>query len=176
MGMRFVTRGLSSLFVCLALVQAAFAENFTFTLMSGETITTEGRPTLIVNTASRCAFTRQYDELQVLYDRYRDQGFRVIAVPSDAFRQELATDEQVAEFCAINFDLDVPMTRIAKVVGPEAHPFYRWMEASTGFVPRWNFNKVLLDADGSVVGTWGAPVRPTSRRIVKAVEGTLATG
>lgn len=166
--------GLSILWSFIATV--AWAEEFTFKLMSGETISTAGQPTLVVNTASRCAFTRQYDELQELYDRYRDQGLQVIAVPSDAFRQELATDKQVAEFCAINFDLDVPMTGITAVVGPTAHPFYQWMSETEGFVPRWNFNKVLLDASGAVVGTWDAPVRPTSRRIVKAVEGTLATG
>ncbi|WP_255449624.1 glutathione peroxidase [Shimia ponticola] len=165
---------LSVLLVWMA--SAVLAEEFTFDLMTGEKLTTQGQPTLIVNTASKCAFTRQYDELQVLYDRFRDRGFQVVAVPSDSFRQELATDDQVADFCAINFDLDVPMTSIASVTGPDAHPFYRWMEQTEGFVPRWNFNKVLLDANGDVVGTWDAPVRPTSRRIVRAVEGTLATG
>ena len=169
-------RVVTAFFVLFLSATTAVADEFSFRLISGETLKTQGQPTLIVNTASRCAFTRQYDELQVLYDRYRDRGFRVIAVPSDSFGQELAKDDQVAEFCAINFDLDIPMTTISEVKGPKAHPFYKWMEQTRGFVPRWNFNKILLDADGSVVGTWDAPVRPTSRRILAAVESTLASG
>lgn len=77
-----------------------------------------GQPVLVVNTASQCAFTGQYDQLQTLYDRYRSQGLIVLAVPSDDFRQELASADQVKEFCAMNFDLDLPMTDITPVQEP----------------------------------------------------------
>ena len=136
----------------------------------------EGRPVLVVNTASRCAFTRQYDELQALYDRYRDQGLVVLAVPSNDFRQELATDAEVAEFCEVNFGLDLPMTTITAVKGPQAHPFYKWLAQTEGFSPGWNFNKVLVAPDGSIDGTFGSPVKPLSGQITSRIEVMLAKG
>ena len=132
-----------------------------------------GQPVLVVNTASQCAFTGQYDQLQTLYDRYRSQGLIVLAVPSDDFRQELASADQVKEFCAMNFDLDLPMTDITPVTGTGAHPFYRSVKAETGFVPRWNFNKVLIGPDGSVAATWGSTTKPQSRKVTRQVEALL---
>jgi glutathione peroxidase len=132
-----------------------------------------GKPVLVVNTASRCAFTRQYDGLQALYDSYRDRGLVVLAVPSQDFRQELATSEQVAEFCALNFDLDLPMTEITSVRGGDAHPFFKEVKAATGFEPSWNFNKILIDPAGEVAGTWGSMTRPESREITDRIESYL---
>lgn len=130
-----------------------------------------GRPVLVVNTASLCAFTPQYDDLQVLADRY-DQ-LVVLAVPSDDFRQELATGEQVANFCAVNFDLTIPMTDITHVTGEDAHPFYAWLKRDYGFIPGWNFNKVLIDASGELVQTWGSAVEPTGEAITTKIEALL---
>jgi glutathione peroxidase len=170
---RTVIIGLAALAVPAA---AASRPAFVFRSIDGGTIRLEafaGRPVLIVNTASRCGYTAQYDDLQALYDRYRDRGLVVLAVPSNDFRQELATNEQVAEFCAVNFDLDLPMTEITHVRGPEAHPFYAWLAREHGFVPTWNFNKVLIDGEGRLVGTWGSGVRPTARAITRAIERLL---
>ena len=155
---------------------ATAGPRFEFSLMDGRTIATADGPMLIVNTASRCAFTRQYDDLQTLYDTYRAEGLTVLAVPSNSFRQELATGEQVAEFCAINFDLDLPMTGITEVTGDKAHPFYQWVRTSARFTPTWNFNKVLIDAEGDVVATFGSAVAPMSARMTRAVEGLLSAG
>lgn len=132
-----------------------------------------GRPVLVVNTASRCGFTRQYDDMQALYDRYRDRGLVVLAVPSNDFRQELATAEEVKEFCAVNFDLTLPMTDITPVKGADAHPFYAWVRAETGFVPAWNFNKVLIGPDGRVAGHWGSGTQPLSGAITKVIDALL---
>ena len=132
-----------------------------------------GRPVLVVNTASQCGFTPQYDGLQALYDTYRDRGLVVLAVPSDDFNQELASADAVKEFCAVNFDLTLPMTDITHVTGAEANAFYVRVKAETGFEPDWNFNKVLLDGTGRVVGTWGSSVKPQSARITEAVEALL---
>jgi glutathione peroxidase len=132
-----------------------------------------GRPVLVVNTASQCAFTPQYDALQALYDRYRDAGLVVLAVPSDDFAQELDSEEAVKEFCEVNFDLDLPMTEITHVRGPAAHPFFRWLAEEAGFAPRWNFNKVLIGPDGAVVSTWGSTVGPTSARVTREIEALL---
>ncbi|WP_298841240.1 glutathione peroxidase [uncultured Roseobacter sp.] len=138
-----------------------------------ETADWAGQPVLVVNTASQCGFTGQYDGLQALYDRYRDEGLVVMAVPSDDFSQELDSAEEVKEFCELNFALDLPMADITRVKGRDAHPFYREVREETGFVPRWNFNKVLIGPDGAVVDTWGSRTKPLSREITGAIEALL---
>ena len=132
-----------------------------------------GQPVLVVNTASQCGFTDQYAGLQELYDTYRSAGLVVLAVPSDDFNQELETAAEVKEFCEMTFGLDLPMADITRVKGRNAHPFYRDVRAQTGFVPRWNFNKVLIGPDGAVVQTWGARTKPMSRKITGEVERLL---
>ena len=128
---------------------------------------------LVTNTASRCAFTPQYDALQALYDRYRSDGLIVLAIPSQDFRQELETAEEVKEFCEVNFGLDIPMTDITSVRGQAAHPFYQALKQQTGFEPSWNFNKVLIGPDGEFVGAWGSVVSPMSPAIVGKIEALL---
>jgi glutathione peroxidase len=150
---------------------------FTFASIDGGTIDMaawRGRPVLVVNTASRCGFTPQYDGMQALWEDYRDRGLVVLAVPSDDFRQELSSEAEVKEFCEVNFGLDFPMTEITHVRGREAHPFYAWVAQTAGFRPRWNFNKVLIGPDGAVAGTWGSTTSPTSREIRGAIEAMLA--
>lgn len=133
----------------------------------------DGRPVLVVNTASQCAYTRQYTELQNLYDTYRARGLVVLAVPSDDFNQELDSAEEVAAFCEMTYGIDMPMADITKVRGRNAHPLYHAIKEQTGFEPRWNFSKVLFAPDGTVAGTWGSRVAPMDRAIVDAVESAL---
>jgi glutathione peroxidase len=170
-------RRILSLFAALlAALPALAAGPFRFAAIDGGTIDMgdwRGRPVLVANTASLCGFTPQYDALQALYDRYRDRGLVVLAVPSDDFNQELGSDAEVREFCAVNFDLDLPMTSITHVRGPQAHPFYRWLREAHGFEPRWNFNKVLIGPDGELVATWGSTVSPTAPAIRAAIEPLL---
>lgn len=135
-----------------------------------------GGPVLVVNTASRCGFTNQYDGLQALYDEYRDRGLTVVAVPSDAFNQEYASNEKVKEFCEVNYNLTLPMTEVTPVTGPDAHPFYLWLKETHRFAPRWNFNKVLLDGEGRFVDAWGSSVKPKSPLITGKIEAALPSG
>ena len=138
----------------------------------------EGSPFMVVNTASRCGFTYQYDGLQALYDRYRDRGFVVLAVPSDDFGgQELDSEAAVKDFCAVNFSLDIPMTSITRVRGGSAHPFYLWARDVLGpdAAPRWNFHKYLVGPDGRLVTAFPTNAEPTSAKVTDAVE-TLLTG
>lgn len=151
---------------------------FTFPSIDGGTYRLgdwSGRPVLVVNTASLCGFTYQYEGLQALQDRYAAAGLVVLAVPSGDFRQELASEEDVKEFCEVTFGLTLPMTEITSVRGPQAHPFYRWLDRTHGFTPRWNFNKVLIGPDGSFVEAFGSNVRPTAPKLVRAIEGQLAS-
>ena len=155
---------------------SAFGQSFSFANIDGGTHQFDdwqGRPILLVNTASQCGFTDQYNGLQDLYDQYRDAGLVVLAVPSDDFNQELDTAAEVKEFCELNYATDLPMTDIAGVRGPGAHPLYAWIRKASGFQPAWNFNKVLIAPDGQVVATFGATVRPTASRITRRIEELL---
>lgn len=172
--MRFPVVTGTALFLLLSPV-AAFA-GFTFPSIDGGSIDLDafqGRPVLVVNTASLCGFAPQFDDLQALHDTYAGRGLVVLAVPSDDFRQELASAEEVKEYCATNFDLTIPMTDITPVLGDQAHPFYRWLAETEGFTPGWNFNKVLLDGEGDVVATWGSVMRPTAQPVISRIEALL---
>lgn len=132
-----------------------------------------GQPVLVVNTASLCGYTPQYAGLQALHEAFAGRAV-VLAVPSDDFSQELTTNAEVAEFCDLQFGLTLPLTTIQHVRGPNAHPFYQWLASTHGFVPRWNFNKVLLNGAGQMVETWGSGPDPMGRQITRAIEATLA--
>ncbi|MCX7565995.1 glutathione peroxidase [Sulfitobacter sp. F26169L] len=164
------------IFSLLSGVAVAAPQDAVFASIDGGEITISdfaGHPVLVVNTASQCAFTRQYKGLQALYDRYRDQGLVVLAVPSDDFNQELDSAAEVKEFCEVNFNLTLPMTDLTPVRGKAAHPFYKDVKAETGFSPRWNFNKVLIGPDGKVVATWGAAAPPEKGVIPREIEKIL---
>jgi glutathione peroxidase len=169
-------RILATLAVLLAALPTLAAETFSFASIDGGALTMDdwkGRPVLVANTASLCGFTPQYAELQALYDRYRDRGLVVLAVPSDDFRQELGSEAEVKESCELNYGLDLPMTEITHVRGPRAHPFYRWLAEEHRFAPRWNFNKVLIGPEGEFVASWGSTAKPLSREITAQIEALL---
>ena len=166
----------SAVFLALATPAAALDLDTPFASIDGGTLAVAdwaGQPVLIVNTASQCAFTRQYRGLQDLYDRYRDRGLVVLAVPSDDFNQELETEAEVKEFCELQYGIDMPMTTITTITGPDAHPVFAALREEAGFVPDWNFNKVLIAPDGSVAGSWRSAVRPDARTITGAIEAYL---
>ncbi|NHB75205.1 glutathione peroxidase [Rhodobacter calidifons] len=154
----------------------AFAgESFRFASIDGGVIDLgdwRGKPVLVVNTASLCGYAGQFEGLQALHERFGDRAL-ILAVPSDDFNQELADEAAVKEYCALTFDLTLPMTEITHVRGAAAHPFYVWLRKETGFVPRWNFNKALIGPDGKVVATFGAPVAPESAAIAGRIEKLL---
>jgi glutathione peroxidase len=135
-----------------------------------------GRPVLIVNTASFCGYTPQYSDLEALWQRYRDRGLVVLGVPSNDFgRQEPGSLSEIKEFCTNNYSVDFPLTEKYRVIGGEAHPFYRWIADTLGeaATPRWNFHKYLVGPDGQLAGTWPAQVSPTDRRITDEIERLL---
>ena len=169
--------GLGAVMLSAPALRAAAVPDFRFDGLEGghhDLALWRGAPVMVVNTASLCGFARQFDALQALQDRFASQGLRVLAVPSDDFRQELADDAAVKRYCVLNFDMTLAMTTITPILGDKAHPFYVWMAASHGFVPNWNFNKILLGRDGLPRGTWRAAVEPLSTPILTAVEAALA--
>lgn len=134
----------------------------------------KGKVVLLVNSASLCGYTPQYGDLQALQDKWAARGLVVLAVPSDDFHQEKTSNGEVKDFCELTFGLTLPMTEISKVTGPEAAGPYPWLAQTLGFVPRWNFNKVLFDGEGRVVGTWGAGAAPLGGEIEAAVSALLS--
>jgi glutathione peroxidase len=164
----------------LALAADSNAYDFTFKAIEGGPLPLSqwrGQPILLVNTASRCGFTYQYDGLQAVYDRYRSEGLIVLGVPSDDFGgQELATEAEVKDFCEVNFSIDFPMTEITRVKGRDAHPFYQWAAESAGSmaVPRWNFHKILIDPLGRIVAGFPSNVKPEGPDVTRLIEEALA--
>jgi glutathione peroxidase len=134
----------------------------------------KGQAILLVNTASMCGYTPQYEALQALQDAYKAQGLVVLAVPSDDFKQEKGSNAEVKSFCEINYGITMPMSVITQVTGPQAHPLYVWLQQVAGFEPQWNFNKVLIDRSGHVAGMWRSSAKPMGGAIEAAVVKALA--
>lgn len=133
-----------------------------------------GKALLVVNTASFCGFTYQYESLQKLHTARRDQGLVVIGVPSRDFDQESASNAEVKKFCESTFGIDFPLTGIEKVRGANAHPFYRWVREMRNWEPNWNFGKVLIGRNGKVAGAFGSSDEPMGFRVTRAIETALA--
>lgn len=155
------------------------AHDFTFTGLDGAPLAMarfKGKPVLVVNTASRCGLTPQYEGLETLYSRYKDRGFVVLGVPCNQFAgQEPASEAEIGEFCAINFKVDFPLTAKTDVKDGGRHPFYAWAQERLGdvAVPVWNFHKILVGAEGEALVAFGPRVEPLDPAITAAVEEAL---
>ena len=155
------------------------AHDFVFENIDGGTLRLAdyaGGPILLVNTASMCGFTPQYEALQSLWSRYRDRGLVVLGVPSDDFGgQEYESSDQIKQFCEINYGITFPMTDKVHVKGDDAHPYYQWVAAQGRMkLPRWNFYKHVIDADGNLVEWFVSTTSPDSSKVINAIEKQLA--
>lgn len=131
---------------------------------------------LVVNTASKCGLTPQYDGLEKLYSDYRDQGLVVLGVPCNQFMgQEPGTEAEIKDFCETRFSIDFPLTAKTDVKGETAHPFYKWAKAELGEAadPAWNFHKILVGKDGQLIGAFGPRTEPQAPEVVSAVKAAL---
>ncbi|MBE7620066.1 redoxin domain-containing protein [Komagataeibacter sp. FXV2] len=152
------------------------AYDFTLPALSGEPIdlsTMRGKPILIVNTASKCGFTPQYEGLQGLWTTWRSHDLMVIGVPSNDFgAQEPGTAQEIGAFCERNYHVTFPLAAKCHVRGPQAIPLFRWLAQQGGFLarPRWNFYKYLIGRDGTLVNWFSSITSPESRRVRMAVE------
>lgn len=134
-----------------------------------------GKVVLVVNTASQCGYTPQYEGLEALYKNYKSQGLVVLGFPSDQFGgQEFADDKEIAKFCKANFGVSFPMFTKSDVKGDKANPLFKDLIAATGQTPSWNFNKYLIGRDGKAVSHYGSDTKPQSADLTKAIEAALA--
>ena len=136
----------------------------------------KGKTTLLVNVASKCGFTKQYSDLQSLYEKYRDQGLVIVGIPSNQFGgQEPGSNKEIKDFCETNFNITFPMTDKVNVKGNNAHEIYLWAKENYGSatVPKWNFHKILINKDGKIQDTFNSFVAPLSKKIINEIEKIL---
>ena len=158
---------------------AANAHDFRFTAIEGGELplsTFKGKAVLVVNTASQCGFTPQYQGLEALWKEYKDRGLVVLGVPSNDFGgQEPGSNADIKKFCEVNYSIDFPMTGKVSVKGSDAHPFYKWAEKELGApaAPKWNFHKYLVAPDGRLVDWFSTRTGPDADRLRKSIEAAL---
>ena len=153
------------------------AWSFTFPDIDGGTLalgTFKAKALMVVNTASFCGFTYQYEALEKLSKMRGPAGLVVVGIPSQDFDQETDSNAKVKEFCDANFGIDFPMAAISKVKGEDAAPFYRWVKTQRNWEPSWNFNKVVIGRDGRIVACFGSGDEPDGMRVQNAITAALA--
>lgn len=134
----------------------------------------QGQVILVVNTASKCGFTGQYEGLEALYRKYKDRGFVVLGFPSNDFaNQEPGTESEIAQFCRLTYSVEFPMFEKTEVTKGKASPFYRGLAEAAGGYPKWNFYKYLIDRNGQVVDYYSSITAPESDKLVSAIERLL---
>jgi glutathione peroxidase len=127
---------------------------------------------VVVNVASRCGFTNQYEDLQTVWTNYKSKDLIVVGVPSDNFRQEPSSNKEIKDFCETTFGVDFPMTEKTDVIGKNAHPFFLWAKENYGMsaIPKWNFHKIIVGKDGKVIDTFSSITKPTSKKFIRSIE------
>jgi glutathione peroxidase len=151
------------------------AYEFEFTSIDGGLIKLsdyKNKVIILVNVASRCGFTKQYDDLQKLWTKYRDKNLIVIGVPTNDFKQEPASNSDIKDFCEQNFNITFPLTEKINVLGTKAHPFYKWANDNYGIraIPKWNFHKIVIANNGKVADTFTSITNPSSKKFINFIE------
>jgi len=130
---------------------------------------------LVVNTASYCGFTKQYTDLQKLWDTYKLRGLVVLGIPSNSFNQEKNSNSEVKKFCEVNFEINFPLSTITDVKGENAHEIFKWAKENYGksAIPKWNFHKILINKQGKIESTFSSLTNPMSNKLINSIEKIL---
>ena len=171
--MRIFLITLSILLTSIGSIMAKNLYNFSIQDIDGNTVNLDkfkGKPILLVNTASRCGFTKQYANLSNLHREYFEKNLVIIGTPSNSFHQELSNNEEVKEFCLVNYETKFIISEIISVVGENAHPIYSWMTSEYNETPKWNFYKYLFDGEGQLVKSWSSMTKPDSSKITSIID------
>ena len=150
--------------------------DFSFIDIDGNQVNLEkfkGKPLLIVNTASRCGFTSQYEDLQNLFLEYKNTDLTIIATTSNSFNQEYESSEDIKKICLVNYNIGFITSSPLQVKGSEAHPIYSWIDKEYNKSPKWNFYKYLFDRKGKLIGSWSSITKPNSNKIKKYIDSIL---
>ena len=151
------------------------ATDFSFKSVDGSALNLaehKGKVIVVVNVASRCGFTNQYEGLQTLWKTYKDKGVLVVGVPSNNFRQEPGSNKEIKDFCEATFGINFPITEKQNVLGSDAHPFFIWAKKNygSGAIPKWNFHKIIIGKNGKVVETLASVTKPSSKKFISIIE------
>ena len=130
---------------------------------------------VVVNVASRCGYTTQYEDLQKLWSEYKRKNLVILGVPTNNFRQEPGNNKEIKNFCETNFGITFPMTEKISVIGNNSHPFYKWARKDYGIgaIPKWNFHKIIIGKDGKVAETFSSITKPSSKKFIKVIENLI---
>ncbi len=146
--------------------------NHQFTTLNGESFDLckyQDKPILVVNTASKCGFTPQFEGLEGLYEQYKDQGLLVIGFPSNDFKQELSEDAKIGDFCKMTYGVKFPMMSKSAVRGSDVNPFYKQLIEKTGKAPKWNFYKYVIAPNGEKITVFSSITKPNSKDLLKEI-------
>ena len=155
------------------------AYDFNFNDLDGSIINLseyKNKVIVIINVASQCGFTKQYNDMQKIWDKYQEKGLIMMGVPSNDFgKQEPGTNKEIKNFCESKFGITFPMTEKIIVKGENAHPFYLWAKKNHGnsAVPKWNFHKIIIGKSGKIEDTFASITKPTSKKFISALEKAL---
>ncbi len=150
--------------------------NHQVTTLQGEVLDLcnyQDKPILVVNTASKCGFTPQFEQLEGMYKQYKDKGLLVIGFPSNDFKQELTDNKQIGDFCKLTYAVKFPMAAKSSVTGPNANPLYKQLIAATGEAPQWNFYKYVIEPKGKSITAYSSTVLPNSDEILGKIKPYL---
>ena len=152
--------------------------DYEFTSIEGDIIKLsdyKNKVVVIVNVASRCGYTPQYEDLQSLWSMYKERGLVIIGVPTNNFRQEPGSNQEIKDFCETNFGISFPMTEKVDVLGRNAHPFYKWAKDNHGVsaIPKWNFHKIIIGRNGKVADTFASFTKPNSKKFLKVIDDQI---
>ena len=152
------------------------AYDFKFNDLDGSSLNLseyKGKVIVVVNVASQCGFTNQYEDMQKIWEKYQKKGVVILGVPSNDFgKQEPGNSEDIKNFCEAKFGITFPMAEKVSVKGSDAHPFYIWAHKNHGksAIPKWNFHKIIIDKEGKVAETFTSLTNPSSNKFIKALE------
>ena len=151
------------------------AYDFQFKSIDGKVIKLsdfENKVIVVVNVASRCGFTSQYDDLQKLWTTYKEKGLIVLGIPTNDFKQEPGSNSDIKDFCETNFNISFPMSEKTNVIGSNSHPFFKWAKENhgKGAIPKWNFHKIIIGKDGKIADTFSSITRPSSKRFINSID------
>ncbi len=157
---------------------SSLAYEFIFNSIDGDEIKLKdfkNKIIVVVNVASRCGYTPQYEDLQKLWTHYKKQDLVVIGVPTNNFKQEPGSNNEIKNFCETNFGVDFPMTEKINVIGKDAHPFYKWARKNHGIsaIPKWNFHKIIIGKNGKIIDTFASFTKPSSSKFVNLIENEI---
>ena len=154
------------------------AYDFEFNSIDGDLIKLsqyKDKVIVVVNVASRCGYTPQYEDLQRLWTEYKSRNLVVLGIPTNNFRQEPGNNKEIKDFCETNFGITFPMTEKTNVIGGNSHPFYKWARKDYGIgaIPKWNFHKIIIGKDGKVAETFSSITKPSSIKFIKVIEDLI---